>query len=86
MIEKKVRVKLAEGLESRMAAEFVQAACQFKSQIHVHADDKEVNAKSIMGVIMLGMMENEQITLTIEGEDEEEAAAKLSDFLSAESR
>ena len=84
MIEKTVKVKLSEGLESRMAAEFVQVACQYRSEIHVNMDDKTVNAKSIMGMMMLGMVENENVNLQVEGVDEEEAIAALTRFLSAE--
>ena len=84
MIEKTVKVKLSEGLESRMAAEFVQVACQYKSEIHVNMDDKTVNAKSIMGMMMLGMVENENVNLQVQGVDEEEAIAALTRFLSAE--
>ncbi len=84
MIEKTVKVKLSEGLESRMAAEFVQVACQYKSEIHVNMDDKTVNAKSIMGMMMLGMVENENVNLQVQGIDEEEAIAALTRFLSAE--
>lgn len=84
MIEKTVKVKLSEGLESRMAAEFVQVACQYKSEIHVNMDDKTVNAKSIMGMMMLGMVENENVNLQVQGADEEEAIAALTRFLSAE--
>ena len=84
MIEKTVKVKLSEGLESRMAAEFVQVACQYKSEIHVNIDDKTVNAKSIMGMMMLGMVENENVNLQVQGIDEEEAIAALTRFLSAE--
>lgn len=84
MIEKTVKVKLSEGLESRMAAELVQVACQYKSEIHVNMDDKTVNAKSIMGMMMLGMVENENVNLQVQGVDEEEAIAALTRFLSAE--
>ena len=84
MIERTVKVKLSEGLESRMAAEFVQVACQYRSEIHVSVDDKTVNAKSIMGMMMLGMVENENVNLQVQGPDEEEAIAALTRFLSAE--
>lgn len=84
MIEKTVKVKLSEGLESRMAAQFVQVACQYKSEIHVNMDDKTVNAKSIMGMMMLGMVENENVHLIVDGADETAAVEELTKFLSGE--
>ena len=71
MIEKVVKVKLQEGMEA--AALLVQTACQYKSNIQVHLEEKTVNAKSIMGVMMLGMVEDEEIRLVAEGEDEQQA-------------
>ncbi len=71
MIEKNVKVKLQEGMEA--AALLVQTACQYKSNIQILADEKTVNAKSIMGVMMLSMVENETVTIVCTGEDEAEA-------------
>ena len=80
MIEKTVKVRLQEGMEA--AALLVQTACQYKSSIQVHVEEKTVNAKSIMGVMMLGMVENEEIRLVAEGEDEVEAINGVSVVLS----
>jgi phosphotransferase system HPr (HPr) family protein len=82
MIEKKIEVKIASGLEARPIALFVQLASQFHSNIYVEMQEKRVNAKSIMGMMSLGVLEGEEITLKAEGEDEEEACLKLEKYLS----
>ena len=69
------------GLESRPAALFVQNAGKFKSKIWIAVDNKKVNAKSIMGVISLGILDNQVVTLSAEGEDEKEAIDELVNFL-----
>jgi len=57
MTEKKVMVKIASGLEARPVALFVQVASQFQSSIYVSMQNKKVNAKSIMGMMSLGILE-----------------------------
>ena len=81
MIEKVVKVRLQEGMEA--AALLVQTACQYTSNIQVLVDGKTVNAKSIMGVMMLSMVENESIRIVANGEDEEEAIKGVCAVLSS---
>ncbi|MDF1617332.1 HPr family phosphocarrier protein [Petrocella sp. FN5] len=81
MTEKKVMVKIASGLEARPVALFVQVASQFQSSIYVSMQNKKVNAKSIMGMMSLGILEGESILLTAEGPDEEESIEKLENYL-----
>ena len=81
MIEKTINVKLSDGLESRPAALFVQVASKFNSRIYIMLDNKKVNAKSIMGMMSLGMVEGEEVSVTAEGDDEEEAIAELVSLL-----
>ncbi len=81
MIEKKMKVKLSEGLEFGPATMFVQVASKFKSRIYVLMDNKKVNAKSIMGMLTLGMVEGEEVVITAEGEDEAEAIEEIGRFL-----
>jgi len=81
MTEKKVMVKIASGLEARPVALFVQVASQFQSSIYVSMQNKKVNAKSIMGMMSLGILEGESILLIAEGPDEEEAIVKLETYL-----
>lgn len=82
MTEKKIMVKIASGLEARPVALFVQVASQFQSSIYVALQNKKVNAKSIMGMMSLGVLEGENIIVTAEGPDEGEAIEKLEQYLS----
>ncbi len=84
MTEKKIMVKIASGLEARPVALFVQVASQFQSSIYVAMQNKKVNAKSIMGMMSLGVLEGENIVLTAEGPDEVEAIDKLERYLTNE--
>ena len=82
MTEKKIMVKIASGLEARPVALFVQVASQFQSSIYVALQNKKVNAKSIMGMMSLGVLEGENIMISAEGPDEAEAIDKLESYLS----
>ena len=69
------------GLHARAAAKFVALASSFASDIKVSKDDQTVNGKSIMGVIMLAAAKDTSLLLTIDGEDEIEAADGLSELI-----
>ena len=81
MIEKTVVVNA--NMEARPAALFVQTASKFESSIRVKIDDKSVNAKSIMGMISIGILDGQKVTLIVEGNDEEMAIEELDRFLCA---
>lgn len=82
MTKKTITVQLASGLEARPAAMLVQLASQFDSQIYVCSGDAKVNAKSIMGMMTLGLCAGEQIDITADGGDEQEAVVKIEKYLS----
>lgn len=82
MIKKPVKINLNTGLEARPVAQLVQVASQFDSEICVESGQKKVNAKSIMGMMTLGLDMGEEITLTANGEDEEEAMNSMEAYLS----
>ncbi|TCT18782.1 catabolite repression HPr-like protein [Melghiribacillus thermohalophilus] len=84
MIEKTVTVGLKTGLQARPAAQFVQEANRYSSDIFLKKGDKRVNAKSIMGLMSLAIGTGEQITLQAEGSDEEDAIDALVRFVSKE--
>lgn len=84
MIREKVTVGLKNGLEARPAALFVQIASKFESHIGVVVDEKNVNAKSIMGMMSLGTIKGATIELVIDGEDEQVALEALTKFLATE--
>jgi phosphocarrier protein HPr len=61
------------GLHARASAKLTQGANQFKSDIWIEKNNKKVNAKSIMGVMMLAASQGSDITITTEGSDEQDA-------------
>ncbi len=81
MIKKTVKIELDTGLEARPVAQLVQLASQFECEIHVEVEEKEVNAKSIMGMMTLGLDAGEEIVISADGGDEEEAMKKMEDYL-----
>ena len=82
--EKNVVITNETGLHARPASQFVQKAGKFKSVIKIVFEDKEVNAKSIMGVMSLGISQGKEITLKADGEDEIEAVNQLEKFIKTE--
>ncbi|NLI60060.1 MAG: HPr family phosphocarrier protein [Clostridiales bacterium] len=70
-----------DGLSARPAALFVQVASKFDSRIWVEIDSKKVNAKSIMGIMSLGVGQDDEITIIIEGDDEENALKALTELI-----
>ena len=75
MITKKIKIQIKNGLEARPVAVLVQVASQFNSSIYVEAGDKKVNAKSIMGMMALGLDAGEEVVVSAEGDDESNAMA-----------
>lgn len=77
VVEKKVIVNLETGLHARPAAEFVQEAAKYVSEIHILRGEKEANAKSIMGVMAMAVGKGTEITLRAKGRDAEKAIEAL---------
>ena len=77
MIKKPVKIQLSEGLDARPIALLVQEASQYSSSVYIEVDQKQVNAKSIMGMMSLTLLPGEEITVVANGTDEKEAAALL---------
>ena len=82
MIETPVIVKHEKGLDARPIALLVQEASQYASKIFILVDNKKINAKSIMGMMTLGLDSGEEITLSTNGEDEEAAMNSIEQYLS----
>lgn len=61
----------------------VQVASQYESEIHVESEGRTVNAKSIMGMMTLGLASGEKVVVTANGSDETEAVQNIEDYLSA---
>ena len=81
MREFKYVVTDPEGIHARPAGIFVKEAAAFPCKVTIAKGDKEVDAKRIFGVMGLGVKCGEEITIRTDGEQEEEAIAKLSSFL-----
>ena len=81
MIKKPITIQLSEGLDARPIALLVQEASQYSSTVYIEVADKQVNAKSIMGMMSLGLCAGEEITVVANGADEEEAAKGIETFL-----
>ncbi len=81
MKEKTVLVVDPVGLHARPATVAVNAASKFKSEVKVTYKGRSVNMKSIMGVMSLGIPTQSEITISAEGEDEEEAITTIEDVL-----
>ena len=84
MISKKVVIKIPTGLEARPIALLVQVASQYESNVFVECEEKKVNAKSIMGMMSLGLPAGEEITVTIDGTDEDVAMQNIEKYLCGE--
>ena len=73
----KVTVTNSVGLHARPATFFIQKANSFKSSIYVEIDERRVNAKSLLGVLSMGIVSGTTITLIADGPDEDEAIEGL---------
>ena len=82
MIETPVIVGHEDGIEGRPIALLVQEASQYASKVYIQVDNKKINAKSIMGMMTLGLDAGEEITLSVNGEDEEAAMNSIEHYLS----
>jgi len=83
MIEKQIVIGLANGLEERPIAVLVQMASKYESDVYLISGNKKVNAKSIMGMMGMGMRSGESVTILTEGIDEVEAADEIVNYLKA---
>ncbi|PKR77699.1 phosphocarrier protein HPr [Halalkalibacillus sediminis] len=76
-----IEVTNQTGLHARPAQQLVQEANKFTSDIKIVKGDKEADAKSILGVMTLGVEPGTTITLTADGDDEDEALEKLTNLI-----
>ena len=82
MIKKPITIQISNGLEARPVA-MIQVASQYESRIQVESGDKHVNAKSIMGMMTLGLNVGESVTICAEGTDEEAAIEGIEKYLTS---
>jgi phosphocarrier protein HPr len=81
ILERTVTLASKSGLHARPAAVFVKKAKAFRSTIKLYKNDKEVDGKSILGVLTLGAEQGEQVTLKVNGEDANTAIDQLTALL-----
>ena len=77
MVSNEVTVQNSVGLHARPATFFIQRANEFKSSIWVEKDERRVNAKSLLGVLSLGIVKGTKINIIADGSDEAEAVSAL---------
>lgn len=80
MVTREIVINNESGLESKSAAMFIQKASNFKSNIWIEKGDRKANAKSLLGLLSLGIGNGTKVTLITEGEDEEKAARELEEY------
>ena len=84
MFMKETTVNNQVGLHARPATFFIQKANEFKSSIWVEKEERRVNAKSLLGVLSLGIVQGTVIQLIADGPDAEEAVEALAELLSGD--
>jgi phosphocarrier protein HPr len=83
IVEREVKIVNKLGIHARPAAEIVKTSAKFKSAITIIRDELEVNAKSIMGVMMLAAEKGATVKLRADGPDAEEAVEALAQLIAA---
>ena len=83
MCAKEVLVQKQVGLHARPATFFIQKANEFKSSIWVEKEERRVNAKSLLGVLSLGIVGGVTIRIIADGSDEQEAVDALVDLVNS---
>ena len=84
MITREVVIKNQVGLHARPATFFIQKANEFKSSSWVEKEERRVNAKSLLGVLSLGIVKGTAITIVADGADEDEAIATLAELIDSD--
>ena len=84
VISKEVTINNQVGLHARPATFFIQKANEFKSSIWIEKDDRRVNAKSLLGVLPLGIAKGTAVNIVADGVDENEAIATLSELIDSD--
>ena len=81
---KEVTINNQVGLHARPATFFIQKANEFKSSIWIERDERRVNAKSLLGVLSLGIVKGTAVNIVADGVDENEAIATLSELIDSD--
>ena len=81
MVQRDIVLNPSSWLKAKSAAGFIQKASEYKSMIWVEKDDKKANAKSLLGLLALGISPGSSVRLIAQGEDEDTALAALGTFI-----
>mgnify|MGYP004538181099 FL=1 len=81
MISKNVTVTNPVGLHARPATFFIKKANEYRSSVWIENDSRRVNAKSLLGILSLGIVSGTEITIVADGPDEDDAVAGLEALL-----
>ena len=84
MYTQEITVNNEVGLHARPATFFIQKANEYKCSIWVEKDERRVNAKSLLGVLSLGIVKGTPITIIADGSDEEEAVTALTALIASD--
>lgn len=84
MLTREVTINNQVGLHARPATFFIQKANEFKSNIWIEKDDRKVNAKSLLGVLSLGIVKGTSVSLIADGSDEKEALGTLESLINSD--
>lgn len=82
IMQKSIVIQVEPGLQARPAAQFVQKANEFVSEIFIEVENRRINAKSIMGLMSLALVRGTEVTLIANGPDETQALEELVKFVS----
>lgn len=83
MVSKEIVVQNQVGLHARPATFFIQKANEFNSSIWISKDERKVNAKSLLGVLSLGITRGTAVIITADGADEEAAIEGLANLVAS---
>ena len=81
MYSRTITIENTVGLRARPATFFIQKANAFKSSVWVESSDRRANAKSLLGVLSLGIKKGDTVTIMAEGEDEQDTVNSLVDLV-----
>ena len=81
MIEREMEISNRLGLHARAAAKLVHVTGRFSSQVKLQKDGEQVDAKSILGVLLLAAAQGSRIVVSCEGEDEDEAMHAIAELI-----
>lgn len=81
MLRETIKARIKNGADARILAELVQVANYYSCSVYLEKEGKRINAKSMMGMMSLNLLEGEEITVTTDGEREADAMESIRQFL-----